>query len=144
MTPGACQANSKPKAAAKTASKTSKPAAKQIRWLTSLETALQESQRTGKPILADFNATWCPPCKIMKQTTFPNAQVIAESQRWIMLDIDVDKQPSVAAQYRISSMPTLAVLTPKGEPITGIMGYAGPAELVQMMRENYKAATTAK
>lgn len=135
FTGGQCQA--KTQSAAKT---TEKAVPREIRWHSSLDEALAESKRTGKPILADFYATWCPPCQLMEKRTYPDAKVIAESQKWVMLKVDTDKEEELAVRYRISSLPTLAVLNAEGEPVTGAMGYLDAATFVKMLRETHDQA----
>lgn len=135
------QAKPKTKTGAKkTAAKA--PAARQIRWHTSINDAMDEAQQTNKPIFVDFYATWCPPCKMMERQTFPHPMVIAESQKWVMLKIDVDVQTDVKAHYRVSKYPTLMILRPDSRPITSVSGYIDPSQLIQMMRYYYKPATT--
>ncbi len=122
------------KAAAKKV-ETKQSAAKEIRWLTSMDAAIAESQRSGLPILADFYADWCPPCQMMKKQTFPDAKLIAASKQWVMVKIDVDKQPDLAAKYQISSLPTMAVLNSSGQPVNGAMGFLSAADVIKMMRD---------
>jgi len=115
-----------------------KSAPQEIRWHTSLESALKESKRTGKPVFADFYATWCPPCQMLEKQTYPDAKVIAESQKWVMLKIDTDKQTDLAVQYSISSLPTLAVLRSDGKPVTGVGGFLDAEQFVEFLREAKK------
>ena len=139
---GNCQNKTTPMsvsvASAPTATTKTKTAPKEIRWLTSLEAAKKESKRTGKPIFADFYATWCPPCKMLETQTYPDPNVIAESQKWVMLKIDTDKQTDLAVQYGISSLPTLAVLRADGKPVTGIGGFLDADEFVRFLRDGEK------
>lgn len=56
-------------------------------------------------VLVDFYATWCAPCKMMH----PVLEQLKEKQadRLRIIKIDVDKNPSLATQYQIQSVPTL-------------------------------------
>lgn len=59
----------------------------------------------GKPVLVDFSAVWCMPCKRMKPTIDKIATDMAEKVEVLM--VDVDKSPEVTAAYKIEAMPTL-------------------------------------
>ncbi len=59
----------------------------------------------NKPVLVDFSAVWCAPCKRMKPTIDQIAQEMADKVEVIM--VDVDKSEEVAAAYKIEAMPTL-------------------------------------
>ncbi len=112
-----------------------KAAPKEIRWLASMEAAQKESKKSGKPIFADFYATWCPPCKMLEAQTYPDPAVVAESQGFVMLKIDTDKQTDLAMKYGISSLPTLAALRASGEPIVATSGFLEAGEFIQFLRE---------
>jgi thioredoxin 1 len=68
----------------------------------------------GMPVLVDFYATWCGPCKTMAPIL---EQVAAQHQGKLrIIKIDVDRNQAVAQQFRVQSIPTL-VLFSQGQPV---------------------------
>jgi len=60
-----------------------------------------------KPVIVDFHALWCGPCKVQSPILMEVAAEFGERVR--VIKIDVDQNPKVAGQYRIQSVPTLII-----------------------------------
>jgi thiol:disulfide interchange protein len=89
-----------------------------IPWRTDYDAALAEGKKTGKPILIDFSATWCPPCQEMKRSAWPDSRVAdLASSKYIPLAMDVDapgaKDP--ASRYGINTIPAVLVVDSDGK-----------------------------
>jgi len=67
-----------------------------------------------KPVLVDFFATWCGPCKSMSPIIESIGKELQGQAR--VLKIDVDKNQALAAQYAVQSVPTLIIFK-NGQPV---------------------------
>jgi len=70
-------------------------------------TTFQQIIHSGKPVLVDFFATWCGPCRMMPPILDEVKQQLGE--RITVIKIDVDKNPSVSEAFQIQGVPTLMI-----------------------------------
>lgn len=94
--------------------------------------AFNEILNSEKPVLVDFFATWCGPCKTMAPMLEQLKKQVGEDTR--ILKIDVDKNASLAARYRIQSVPTL-ILFKKGQPVWRQSGIVPVQQLKQVVEK---------
>ena len=80
----------------------------------------QTTIMTSKPMVIDFFATWCGPCKELA----PVLDEIEQKHKGqvIFKRVDVDQEPELAMEFRVEAVPTLMFVTPKGEYQT-LLGY---------------------
>ena len=79
----------------------------------------EEVLKSEIPVLVDFWATWCGPCRMLA----PTIAKIAEEQSGLIKvgKVDVDEQPELAVRFGISSIPTLMVFK-NGQPVKTSVG----------------------
>lgn len=83
------------------------------------DAALAEAAAAGKPVVIDFYADWCLPCKELEKLTFTDPEVKRALEGWVLLKADLTKtaSPEVAAlrtKWGILGVPTIVFLDPDG------------------------------
>ncbi|MDR6976946.1 thioredoxin 1 [Streptomyces sp. 3330] len=71
------------------------------------------------PVLVEFTADWCPPCRQMGPVL--TALAAEEGERFKVVQLDVDTNPQTTQAYRVLSMPTFMVFR-GGEPVKSMVG----------------------
>lgn len=104
-------------------------------WKHNLNDALTTAKTARKPILIDFSATWCGPCQMMKKNVFPSPEFQAVAKNFVLVDIDVDANPSLAQKYGANAIPLFVFLDPDGNEVYRIVGYRPAAEFVAEMKK---------
>lgn len=92
----------------------------------------QELIQSEIPVLIDFFATWCQPCKIQSSVLTAVKENIGTSAR--IVKIDVDQYPQIASQQGVRGVPTLAIFK-KGELLWKESGVHDVNTLVGLLKE---------
>ncbi len=88
--------------------------------------------QSDKPVLVDFSAKWCGPCKMMAPILKDVKKEVGETAT--ILKIDVDKNPGTTSQYQIQGVPTL-ILFKKGKAVWRQSGVIPKAGLVGVIKK---------
>ena len=94
--------------------------------------SFQEILADEKPVLVDFFAEWCGPCKMMAPELKKLVDMRGDSVR--VIKVDVDRNPEAAAHYGVQGVPTL-ILFRKGQQLWRQSGAMSAAQLDRIIRE---------
>jgi thiol:disulfide interchange protein DsbD len=109
----------------------------EVRFTSYSDAALASAASEGKPVMIDFYADWCLPCKELDKKTFTDARVAAAVDGWVLLKADLTKDgaPGVAElrkRWNVKGVPTLLFLGPDGtERSERVLGYEPPDQFLR-------------
>ena len=86
---------------------------------------------SSSPVLVEFGASWCPPCRMMAPIV---ESVASEREGLSVLTLDVDANPVTQARYGVLSIPTMLLFS-SGRAVRQVVGYTPKGALLRMVDE---------
>ena len=104
--------------------------AEEIAWNTDIRSALQSARAANRPLLLFVTSSHCPYCRKMESNTLSTPTVARRVQdSFVPLLVNADESSAIAAQLKVSGVPTTLVVLPDGQIADRVEGYVSPAKL---------------
>ena len=93
----------------------------------------EEVLKSAEPILVDFAAIWCPPCRMLKPILEELEKNFSEKIKFTQ--VDIDQSPELAEKYEVMSVPTLIIFK-NGQEIKRLIGLQNKRDLEKIVSES--------
>jgi len=119
-----------------------------IRWIPYHENLVSSAKSEKKPLIMDFSADWCSPCRAMERKVFTDPEVLGLSRQIMMMRVDLTtrhaSQDEILGRYRIRGVPTILFINKDGseEVSLRIESYVDKSRFFSKVREHLKKNTT--
>jgi thiol:disulfide interchange protein DsbD len=101
--------------------------------------ALETAKTQGEPVVLDFSADWCVPCREMERTTFVDPAVVREARGFVRMRANLtaenEHNDELMRQFNVEGVPTTVFIDATGKIRKRRVGYVGPAEFLRYLRE---------
>ncbi len=105
-----------------------------IKWY-SYKKGMALGKSDGKKVYLSFYADWCGFCKVFDNTTYKDPRVISFlNENFISIRVNTDKEKSLAADYRVTGLPSNWFISETGERIGNRPGYIQPKEFLIFLK----------
>jgi len=110
-----------------------------ITWLRDEAQAVSVAQREKRPLLVDFGAEWCLPCKEMERRTFADPTVQRELARFVLVRIDCtegsEASEALQKKYDSETLPSVILFNRRGEKVIKLSEFTPPEKLLPILQQ---------
>jgi thioredoxin-like negative regulator of GroEL len=106
----------------------------EVHWYSTIEEASARAVPSNRPILIDFWAAWCAPCKVMEKEVYSTAEFQQATERFLPVKIDYDKKIALARKYKVEALPTIVFADSYGNELFRYRGYVGAKTLLELVK----------
>src|SRR5947208_2464595 len=107
-----------------------------IPWRSDFAAARAESRSQGRPLWVQFTGPWCGYCRLMERESFTRPEVIAAARdQFVPVQVRSDLQPELVAQFGVEGLPSTILLSPTGQVLGRLEGYADPASFRALLAQ---------
>jgi thiol:disulfide interchange protein DsbD len=120
-----------------------------VTWAPFSDDALKEAARQKRPVVIDFYAAWCAPCRELDEITFHDAAVVKQAQNgFVMIKVDVTKggnptHEQLLQEYGIKGVPTVVFIGADGKECTDLrlLDFLPPDQMLTRMSQLQKSGS---
>ena len=109
-----------------------------VPWVTDVSWAeiVARAEAENRPVLIDFTATWCGPCKLLDVMVFTEKAVISELAEVVTFQVDIDKPEyrDLKTEFGVVAVPTVAWCDPRGNLVDIFSGYVSSQQFLEIVR----------
>jgi thiol:disulfide interchange protein DsbD len=115
-----------------------------IEWEPFSEERIAEARSEGRPVMIDFSADWCIPCRELDHKTFTDEAVMEYSEGFVRLKMDLttinSEKKRIKRDFGVRGVPTIIFLDTSGEEKSEarVTGFIGPEIFLERMKSTYK------
>jgi thiol:disulfide interchange protein DsbD len=101
------------------------------------QATLQAARAEGRPVVLDFSADWCVPCREMEHTTFADPEVVRQAKGFVRMRANLTAEnaqtKAITSEFKIEGVPTTVFIDSAGKIRLRRVGYIGPSEFLDYL-----------
>ena len=124
--------------------------ASQIEWIPYDQSVIAQATEAKRPVILEFYADWCAPCRIMEREVFTDPEIIKLSRKFVTVRADLTKvrpfHDELMERYQIRGIPAVVFINSEGKEVERlrVVGLVDRAEFVDRLKEFLKISTDSK